>query len=87
MLLISTLAILITAIDRSILPTVLPGILDEFHLTNTEGGALISLSFIGTFVGRSCSARSATSSGAVTGAPGPGWPPSRSPASPRSPPR
>lgn len=51
MLLISTLAILITAIDRSILPTVLPGILDEFHLTNTEGGALISLSFIGTFVG------------------------------------
>jgi MFS family permease len=51
MLLVSTLAILITAIDRAILPTVLPGILAEFDLTKTQGGVLVSLSFVGTFIG------------------------------------
>ncbi|GAB3410803.1 MFS transporter [Flindersiella endophytica] len=51
MLLVSTLAILITSIDRAILPTVLPDILDEFDLTKTQGGVLVSLSFIGTFAG------------------------------------
>ncbi|GAA5174796.1 MFS transporter [Pseudonocardia eucalypti] len=51
MLLVSSLAILITSIDRAILPTVLPGIIDEFGLTKTEAGLLVSLSFVGTFVG------------------------------------
>jgi MFS family permease len=51
MLLITTLAILITSIDRIILPTVLPGISNEFHLDATEGGVLVSLSFVGTFIG------------------------------------
>jgi MFS family permease len=51
MLAVTTLAILITSIDRVILPTVLPGILTEFHLSATEGGELVSLSFVGTFVG------------------------------------
>src|SRR5437588_10095889 len=51
MLGITTLAILITSIDRVILPTVLPGVLQDFHLSATEGGELVSLSFLGTFVG------------------------------------
>lgn len=51
MLGITTLAILITSIDRVILPTVLPGISAEFHLSTTEGGVLVSLSFLGTLIG------------------------------------
>lgn len=51
MLLISTLAILITSIDRVILPTVLPAVLKDFKLTTIEGGFLNSLSFFGTFIG------------------------------------
>ena len=51
MLLVSTLAILITSVDRVILPTLLPAILTEFNLTETQGGFLNSLSFAGTFVG------------------------------------
>lgn len=51
MLVITTLAILITSIDRVILPTVLPGILTELHLNATEGGQLVSLSFAGTIIG------------------------------------
>ncbi len=51
MLGVSSLAILITSIDRVILPTVLPDILKEFGLSNTQGGVLVSLSFVGTFVG------------------------------------
>jgi hypothetical protein len=37
MLVITTGAILITSIDRAILPTVLPGILKEFKLSETAG--------------------------------------------------
>ena len=48
---ITTGAILITSIDRVILPTVLPAILDEFNLNATEGGFLVSLSFVGTATG------------------------------------
>ena len=51
MLQVSTLAILITSVDRVILPTLLPAILTEFNLTETQGGFLNSLSFAGTFVG------------------------------------
>lgn len=51
MLLVTTGAILITSIDRAILPTVLPGILEEFQLDATQGGLLVSLSFIGTTIG------------------------------------
>lgn len=51
MLLVTTGAILITSIDRAILPTVLPGILTEFNLSESQGGALIGLSFAGTVVG------------------------------------
>jgi MFS family permease len=51
MLGITTLAILITSIDRVILPTVLPDISKEFHLSATEGGELVSLSFLGTVIG------------------------------------
>jgi MFS family permease len=51
MLVITTLAILITSIDRIILPTLLPDISQEFGLSTTAGGLLVSLSFAGTFVG------------------------------------
>ncbi len=51
MLMVSTLAILITSVDRVILPTLLPAILTKFDLTETQGGFLNSLSFAGTFVG------------------------------------
>lgn len=51
MLLITTLAILLTSIDRQILPTVLPAIMEEFNLTEVQAGWLNSLSFIGTFIG------------------------------------
>src|SRR5919206_3184955 len=51
MLVITTGAIVINSIDRIILPTVLPGILNDFDLSATEGGFLVSLSFIGTTIG------------------------------------
>src|SRR5215212_3018876 len=51
MLVITTGAIVINSIDRIILPTVLPGILDDFNLSATEGGLLVSLSFVGTTIG------------------------------------
>ena len=51
MLLVTTGAILITSIDRTILPTVLPAILREFDLSTAQGGLLVSLSFAGMAVG------------------------------------
>jgi MFS family permease len=51
MLVVTTGAILITSIDRVILPTVLPGILKEFKLNETAGGVLVGLSFAGTMTG------------------------------------
>jgi MFS family permease len=51
MLVITTGAILITSIDRALLPTVLPGILKEFNLSETAGGVLVGLSFAGTMAG------------------------------------
>lgn len=51
MLVVTTGAILITSIDRSILPAVLPGILAEFKLSQTAGGVLVGLSFAGTAIG------------------------------------
>lgn len=51
MLVVTTGAILITSIDRAILPTVLPGILKEFKLSETAGGVLVGLSFAGTMTG------------------------------------
>ena len=50
-LLITTLAILMTAIDGGILPAVLPAIIDEFGLTNAEAGLINSVFFGGTIVG------------------------------------
>lgn len=51
MLVVTFGAILITAIDRTILPTVLPAILHEFHLSATAGGWLVGLSYVGTLIG------------------------------------
>lgn len=51
MLVVTFGAILITAIDRTILPTVLPAILKEFHLSATAGGWLVALSYVGTLIG------------------------------------
>jgi MFS family permease len=51
MLAVTTGVILITSIDRALLPTVLPGILKEFNLTPTTGGVLVGLSFAGTMAG------------------------------------
>src|SRR5215210_6439986 len=51
MLVVTTGAILITSIDRAILPTVLPGILKEFNLSETAGGVLGGLSFADTMTG------------------------------------
>src|SRR5215213_10989885 len=51
MLAVTTGAILITSIDRVLLPTVLPGILGEFDLSETAGGVLVGLSFAGTMTG------------------------------------
>jgi MFS family permease len=51
MLAVTTGAILITSVDRVILPTVLPAILKDFNLSAAQGGFLISLSFLGTAVG------------------------------------
>jgi MFS family permease len=51
MLAVTTGAILITSVDRVILPTVLPAILKDFNLSAAQGGYLISLSFLGTAIG------------------------------------
>ena len=51
MLVITTFAILITSVDRIILPTLLPDIAKDFGLDTTQSGLLVSLSFLGTFVG------------------------------------
>ena len=51
MLLITTLAILVTSIDRVILPRVLPAIIEEFGISNTTAGFLNSLNFIGISIG------------------------------------
>lgn len=51
MLVITTLAILMNSIDRIILPTLLPAIMNDFHLTEVEVGWLNSLSFLGTLFG------------------------------------
>lgn len=51
MLVVTTGAILITSIDRALLPTVLPGVLKEFDLSETAGGVLVGLSFAGTMTG------------------------------------
>jgi MFS family permease len=51
MLAVTTGAILICSIDRALLPTVLPGILEEFDLSETAGGVLVGLSFAGTMAG------------------------------------
>jgi len=51
MLLITTLAILLTSIDRQLLPTVLPAIMKEYGLTEVQAGWLNSLSSVGTFAG------------------------------------
>ena len=51
MLAVTTGAVLITSIDRSILPAVLPQIQQEFGLDDAGGGALVGLSFAGTAIG------------------------------------
>lgn len=51
MLVVTFGAILITSIDRILLPTVLPAIMKEFHLSPTAGGWLVSLSYVGTLIG------------------------------------
>ena len=51
MLLMTTGAILITSVDRVILPRVLPALQDEFGLSNTAAGFLNSLNFIGITIG------------------------------------
>ncbi len=50
-LLISTLAIWLNAIDRVLLPTLMPAIMREFRLNEVQAGWLNSLSFVGTFSG------------------------------------
>ena len=51
MLVITTLAILMNSIDRIILPTLLPAIMQSFNLTEVQAGWLNSLSFVGTLAG------------------------------------
>lgn len=51
MLLITTLSILMNSIDRLILPTLLPTIIEEFGLTEIQAGWLNSLSFVGALLG------------------------------------
>jgi enterochelin esterase-like enzyme len=67
MLAVTTGAILITSIDRVLLPTVLPGILKEFNLSPTTGGVLVGLSFAGTMAGGLVLGCSATLWGRVSG--------------------
>jgi MFS family permease len=51
MLLITTLAILLTSVSRQILPTVIPAIMQEYHFDAVQAGWLNSFMFIGAFVG------------------------------------
>ncbi|MBE7210882.1 MAG: MFS transporter [Gluconacetobacter diazotrophicus] len=51
MLAVTTLAILVTSMDMQILPTILPAVLDEFHLGEAAGGWLNALFFAGVAVG------------------------------------
>lgn len=51
MLVITTLSILAVSIDAQILPTVLPGILQDYGLSAAEGGLLNSIYFFGIIVG------------------------------------
>jgi MFS family permease len=51
MLVITTLSILLNAVDRQILPTVTPAIMKEFNINSEQAGWLNSLSFIGTLIG------------------------------------
>lgn len=51
MLGVTTGAILITSIDRGILPAVLPAIQTEYGLDDQQAGRLVSLSFVGTAIG------------------------------------
>ncbi|RYM05692.1 MFS transporter [Sporolactobacillus sp. THM7-7] len=48
---IGTLSMLLIAVDRQILPTVLPAIMEEFHMNSVQAGLLNSLNFVGTFAG------------------------------------
>jgi len=49
-LLISTLAIWLNAIDRVLLPTLMPAIMQEFRLSEVQAGWLNSLSFVGVLL-------------------------------------
>ncbi|WP_206603436.1 MFS transporter [Bifidobacterium catulorum] len=51
MLAIGTSSMLLISIDRQILPTVLPAIMEEFGMNSTQGGFISSLNFIGTLLG------------------------------------
>lgn len=51
MLVVTFGAILITSIDRILLPTVLPAILKDFRLTAAAGGVLVSFSYVGSTLG------------------------------------
>lgn len=51
MLLVTTLAILVTSVDRAILFRVLPLIQEEFSLSNTQAGLLTSFTFVGITIG------------------------------------
>jgi MFS family permease len=51
MLVITTLAILVTSIDTQILPTILPAIIKDFHISDVQAGFLNSLFFLGTVIG------------------------------------
>ena len=51
MLAITTLAILVTSMDMQILPTVLPAVLKQYHLSTAAGGWLNALFFAGVAVG------------------------------------
>ena len=51
LLLITTLAILMTSVSRIILPTLLPAIMEEYNWSATEAGFLNSAMFIGAFLG------------------------------------
>lgn len=51
MLLVTTLAILVTSIDRVILPRVLPAIIDEFGISDTTAGFIVALNFLGIAIG------------------------------------
>ena len=51
LLVVTTLAILATAVSRVILPTVVPAIMEEYHWSAAEVGFLNSAMFIGAFVG------------------------------------